>query len=275
MKYHHLLLCIIPLVIGCTSPGTSTIPSKLRSPPLPFDREEFYRRYRLAEQLAEDDRVAWWTSDSIAAHKPVRLDSLDQNWFIIEKGDSRYAYYGRFSTEEKRYYPKYAFIAGRDGSISTLSPPVTDSEIDACAHAVHTGTEFFQSLLDSMQLDVSYNHYIKTGKDGTYRMWFFPAGYGNYCAHGLDVHVIIAPSGDKVIRHTVNGRFLRYFELDDRSQTVELDNTYDSIPTVGNLFFVFVNCRNFNRITIKNMNSTSTAVHRPEKNELEWELHTK
>ena len=125
-----------------------------------------------------------------------------------------------------------------------------------------------------MQLEVDYNHYIRKNGDGSYAMWFFPAGYGNYCAHGFDVYLTVDSAGSTVVNHTIVGKYLRYFEIDKKEQRIELDNTYDAVPSLGNVFFTIMNRERFDRIVILNSGSTSSMVYSPDKHEWEW-VHAK
>lgn len=235
----------------------------------PFDEHVFRGTCALAEALAKDDRTAWRSTDSIMAEKPIRLDSLDKTWFVDARDDTRYVFYGRYSEEDDTYYPKYAFIAGGSGEVKRI-PPVADERARRVARAICTGTTFFESLVDSMRLHVDYNHYIRKNGDGSYAVWFFPAGYGNYCAHGFDVYLTVDSTGSTVTGHTIVGKFLRYFEIDKKHRTVELDNTYDATPSLGNVFFTIMNRERFDRIVIYNSRSTSSMVYSPEKQEWEW-----
>ncbi len=236
-----------------------------------FDMRAFESACKLAESLAEDDLAAWRSTDSIMAAKPLRLDSLDKVWFVDLRDDKRYVFYGRYSEEDDEYYPKYAFIFEKNGEIRRISS-FADLRTRRIARAVFSGLAFFESLADSMQLDVEYNHYIRKNGDGSYSMWFFPAGYENYCAHGLDIHITVDSTGEEVIGSAVVGRFLRYFELGDRHRTIELDNSYDSIPSLGNIFFAIINRRNFDNIVIVNSKSVSRLIYMPEDDAWKW-LH--
>jgi hypothetical protein len=234
--------------------------------------DEFNRRCELAQQLAKDDRMAWKTSDTIAAEKPMLLDTLDQTWFVYPLNDKRFAFYGRFSPDDDRYYPKYVFTTDNKGSILRLPPEVNDTTL-SYARAVNTGCTFFRSIIDSLQLDINYNHYIRLQPDASYKMWFFPAGYDNYYAHGLDIYLTIDSTGTIVTTYRVFGKFPRYFELDKKEQIIELDNTYDSLPSLGNLFFMYMNRKHFKKIIIVNTASTSTMVYTPERKKWQW-VHT-
>ncbi|MBN1306824.1 MAG: hypothetical protein JXA18_02830 [Chitinispirillaceae bacterium] len=238
-------------------------------PPFPFDREAFERTCALADALARDDLAAWRSTDSIMAEKPLLLDSLDQTWFVDERDGRRYVFYGRYSAKDDSYRLKYAFMAEQDGDLQKI-PAVTDERALQFARAVTAGKQFFQALVDSMQLDVDYNHYIRRNGDGSYKMWFFPAGYGNYCAHGVDIYLTLDRMGSTVTGRHIVGNYLRYFELDKKMRTVELDNTYDSMPSLGNVFFTIMNRERFERIIILNSQSTSAMTYSPEKKEWVW-----
>jgi hypothetical protein len=238
-------------------------------PPSFFDMAAFDRTCVLADALAHDDIAAWRSTDSIMAEKPILLDSLDRTWFVDVRDGVRYVFYGRYTAEDSAYHVKYAYMEEQDGRLQRI-PAVADERAGRFARAVSTGERFFRTCIDSMRLNVDYNHYIRENGDGSYGMWFFPSGYGNYCAHGVDFHIVIDPTGHTVTDHAVTGGYLRYFELNKKTQTVELDNTYDSIPSLGNVFFALVNRERFDSIVIVNRGSTSTVKYSPEKREWEW-----
>ena len=238
-------------------------------PPPPFDMEAFERTCALADILVHDDMVAWHSTDFIMAEKPLLLDSLDQTWFVDQRNDRRYVFYGKYSAKDDTYHPKYAFMTEEGGGVQKIHAVVNERVLQF-ARAVTTGKQFFQMLIDSMQLNVDYNHYIRKNSNGSYVMWFFPAGYGNYCAHGVDFYIIIDQTGSTVTHHKIVGNYLRYFELDKKARTVELDNTYDSIPSLGNVFFTIMNKEHFDKIIILNSQSMSTITYSPEKKEWVW-----
>ena len=263
-------LMFIQLFFSCTPLGFfhKTVLQK-RNDDIP---SEFGRRCELAGELVQDDRMAWSTSDTIAAEKPMLLDTTDQTWFVYLLNNRRFAYYGRFSPEDDQYYPKYAFIKNLHGMVERLPPSVDDTTL-SYARAVHTGSVFFTALIDSLQQDISFNHYIRRLPDNSYTVWFFPAGYDDYFAHGLDIKLSIDSTGTSVTDYKISGRFPRYFEITQKDRTIELDNSYDSIPSLGNLFFMYMNREHFRKIVIINTASTSTMVYKPDKNEWVW-VHT-
>jgi hypothetical protein len=260
--------CILTLsLLSCTPRSVSTLPPAAPQPP--FDLAAFERTCALADALARDDRVAWQSSDSISAEKPHRLDSLDRAWFVDDRDGKRYAFYGRYLKDNDVYRLKYAFMADGRGDLHRI-PIEVDGRTLAFARAVSVGTAAFKSIDDSLQLGVEYNHYIRKNSDGSYSMWFFPAGYGTYCAHGLDVAMVIDATGATVISHKIIGQYLRYFELDRKAQTIELDNTYTTMPSLGNIFFTIMNREHFDKIVINNSQSTSTMVRSPDTKEWSW-----
>ena len=234
-----------------------------------FDPDAFARTCALAEDFTLDDRLAWRSTDSIMAEKPMRLDSLDQTWFVDKRGAARYVFYGRYFSGSVDYRVKYVFRSDTPGTVVRL-PGAADSRAVRFARAVSAANAVFRHLVDSMQVNVDYNHYIRENVDGTFSIWFFPAGYGTYCAHGLDFHLSVDSSGSAVTGQEVVGAYLRYFEIDKREQTVELDNTYAATPSLGNVFFVLMNRDRFDRIVIFNSRSTSTMVYSKEKGAWEW-----
>ncbi|MBN1578883.1 MAG: hypothetical protein JW913_20145 [Chitinispirillaceae bacterium] len=254
-------------LFGCSHRKVLTLPAI--EPPPPFDMKAFERTCTLADALARDDLAAWRSTDSIMAEKPLLLDSLDQTWFVDDRSGKRYVFYGRYSVNNDTFHPKYAFVTEEDGDLLKI-PAVVDERVLQFARAVTTGKKHFQAIIDSMQLNVDYNHYIRKSDDGSYAMWFFPAGYGNYCAHGVDIYLTINPSGSLVTGHNIVGNYLRYFELDKKTQTVELDNTYDSMPSLGNVFFAIRNRERFDSIVILNGQSTSTMTYSPERKKWVW-----
>lgn len=235
-----------------------------------FDTTAFQRTCALAEEFALDDRLAWLSTDSIMAEKPMLLDSLDRTWFVDKRENARYAFYGRYFAGSGEYRPKYIFRSDTPGTVVKISTDVTDARTVRFARAVSTANASFRHLVDSMQVNVDYNHYIRENGDKSFSVWFFPAGYGTYCAHGLDFRLGIDPSGSAVTGHEAIGTCLRYFEIDKRDQAVVLDNTYAATPSLGNVFFVLRNRDRFDRIVIRNSTSKSTMVFSPEKNAWEW-----
>jgi hypothetical protein len=238
---------------------------------VPFKHKEFAQRCSLATILAFDDFAAWRTSDSIIAEKKHRLDSLDDTWFV-QAGETRRVFYGRFFPEADTYSAKYAFEVENDSSVRRIPETIDSSTLDL-AQAVYTGSERFKSILDSFMLDFKFNHYIRRNDDRTFSMWFFPAGVNNFCAYGLSIFLTIDTSGIDILNVVITGNELKYFEIQKVPSSIELDNTFDDVPSVGNIFFMIIYGKHFQQITIKNRNSKSTAVLSPDSAALQW-THT-
>lgn len=255
-----LLLCL--LVIQCTIPWRHALSGDDALENMPFDKTAFIRNLELARSLAEDDHAAWWTSDSITAQQPHRLDTLDDTWFVLQSDRIRRVYYGRYLPQEQRYLAKYAFQMLEDRTITTLSTDA-DSAVTHVASVVYIGTRHFNNVLDSLMLDFKFNHYVRQLPDGSFSMWFLPAGTGNYCAYGIEVHLTISPAADSITSTTITGNELRYFEPTKPASDVTLDNTYDDVPSLSNLFFTLTNISFFSQITITNQHSLSTAKKSP------------
>lgn len=221
--------------------------------------ETFSARCSLATALALDDRAAWWTSDSITAAPPINLDSLDNTWFVRTTDEKRLVFYGRYAPLTDTYTVKYAFEVANDSSITRLDLTVDTTTLEY-ARAVYTGIRRFQSILDSFMLDFKFNHYIRRNDDRTFSMWFLPAGIDNYCAYGLEIYLSINTAGTSILASEITGNELKYFEPKKHPEAIELDNTCDVVPSIGNIFFVITFGKHFKRITIKNKNSISMAT---------------
>lgn len=269
MYYFLPLTAVILLILSCSSPRLSLPrPSKSTA-----DRQlpaAFKNRLNLTEALVLDDQTAWNTSDSLSAQDTLALDSLDETWFIYGSSTKRYAFYGRYLPEQKRYFPKYAFSSDLSGSIKRMSTNNVPETINDYAKAVATGVNHFKTILDSLGFDVEYNHYIRRNSDSTYAMWFFPAGYDNYCAQGLDINLSINEDGQEVVKQSITGQFIRYFELNKPDQTVTLDNTSDTLPSIGNLFFSLVNRTHFKSITITCSGGSYSTIYDPDHRKWIW-----
>lgn len=236
----------------------------------PFDMESFGRRLALASELAADDRFAWESSDSIIFAKPFVLDSTDKTWFIDKRAEGRLAFYGRYDTQSDAYIVKSAFSCDSPGVVRRI-PPDADERTHTIARIVAMGTRRFEEINDSLGLGVEFNHYIRRNDTGFWTMWFFPAGYDNYCAHGLDIIITIDPQGNHITECIIEGSYLRYFELERKAQKVELDNGFDSMPSLGNLFFTCINRHNFDTIAIINRGSVSRLVYRQDSDGWAWD----
>jgi hypothetical protein len=267
MKKNILMFGILLASLGCIQPNISTLPNGTVK--MPFNMEEFDKRFDLAGDLALDDMVAWWTTDSIMAEKPNQLDSLDKTWFIYEENEVRFAFYGRYDDKSGQYIPKYSFFADKDGKVKRISNTVEQNAVKY-AQAVTTGKSKLKQIMDSLDIDVKYNHYVKKDNDNSFEMWFFLAGAGNYCAYGLDVHMQIDSSRTSVKQYEIVGNGLRYFEFKDKPYKIELDNTFAVMPSVGNLFFMIMNRKYFERIVIVNKESISSMIHSPKTKEWVW-----
>lgn len=268
MKNFTLIFVIVMAFTNCIPPGTSTLQNA--EVKMPFNMEEFDKKFNLANDLALDDIVAWWTTDSIMAKKPTLLDSsLDKTWFVYEKDGKRFAFYGRYSEDKGVYHPKYSFKVNEKGNVKRLSNDVTEITLKY-AEAVNTGKKRFKNILDSLQLDVRYNHYVRKNRDGLYDMWFFPGGAGNYCAYGLYVHIKIDSTRKNVTGYEITGNGLRYFEFEEKPYKIEIDNTFNQMPSLGNLFFIIMNRKYFESIIIRNQNSISSMIFSPKTKEWVW-----
>jgi hypothetical protein len=258
---------ILTTFFSCSQPNISTIPHSTVK--MPFNMEEFNKRFDLAGDLALDDMVAWWTSDSIMAEKPNKLDSLDKTWFVYEEKGNRLAFYGRYNNEKGQYITKYSFSADKAGKVKRISNKISNKTL-AYAQVVTTGESKLKEIMDSINIDIRYNHYIKRFENNFYEMWFLPAGAGNYCAYGLDIHMTIDSTRTRIKGYEIIGNGLRYFEFRDKPYKIELDNTYEIMPSVGNLFFMIMNRKYFERIIIVNKKSISSMVYSPDTKEWVW-----
>jgi hypothetical protein len=260
---------VLPVLFtSCTSRALRT-GGAADEPSAVFDSTEFSRTCFLAEDFVLDDRLAWSSTDSIMAEKPMLLDSLDQTWFVDKRSTMRLVFYGRYFPESGEYRPKYVFKADSSGALRRARTGV-DGRAIQFARAVSTAAAEFRRMVDSMQVNVDYNHYIRRNADSSFSVWFFPAGYGNYCAQGLDFVLAVDQTGSTVTGRVVTGKYLHYFEIDKRQQTVELDNTYAATPSIGNVFFVLNNRDRFDRIVINNSGSTSAMVYSADRKVWEW-----
>jgi hypothetical protein len=140
MKNIILIFIISMMVMNCIPPRTSALQnSDLK---MPFNMEEFDKRFNFANDLARDDMVAWWTTDSITAHKPVLLDSLDKTWFVYEDNSKRYAFYGRYQEDTKEYVSKYSFMVNKKGTVNQIANDVNGTT-RKYAEAIATGKKKF------------------------------------------------------------------------------------------------------------------------------------
>ena len=274
-KYRHSIPTILRWTIGCAgialtscSFHTRLVQQKMEEQ-TGIDPEAFDRNLHIAEELAGDDRIAWMSTDSILAERISLLDSLDSTWFVCKADNRSYAYYGRYVPEEEVYYPKYVFVSTSDSTIEKV-PPDTGATATFFARMVAAGNNYFKRIVDSLQLDIHYNHYIRKAPGGRCIMWFFPAGYANYCAQGIEIRLTIDSASGEVSGYDVDGTLLRYFELDKKNKPVELDNRWSDIPSIGNIFFVLRNRDNFPDMKIINRSSISRLVYSPENEEWTW-----
>ena len=96
-----ILVTIIAVTLtSCTFHSKLAQQQKVEKSTPGIDLSAFSRNLRIAEELATDDKIAWISTDSILAEKISLLDSLDGTWFVCKTNSRRYAYYGRYSTEE-------------------------------------------------------------------------------------------------------------------------------------------------------------------------------
>ena len=266
------ITCFAAVLLLCCSPPKITLQHSLPDgKDITLDSEEFNRRIALAEELVQDDQIAWITSDSLSAKDTLLLDSMDQTWFVILDNKDRYVFYGRFDTATDQYLPKYAFSAHNDAVPEQMSLAVTEP-VHEYARAVATGVAHLKTVLDSLGFDVSYNHYIRRNSDSSFTMWFFPAGYNKYCAQGLDIRVIVRANGRSIEKSTILGQFIRYFELNKPEQVVKLENPFDSFPSVGNLFFALNNRQHFDMVSIICTNATYTTFFDNSEERWIWKL---
>jgi len=269
MKYLCCAIAFSFLLFSC-SPRVVSHRGATSGVSEPFDMDAFGRRLALASELAVDDRFAWESSDSIIFSKPFVLDSTDKTWFIDRRAEGRLAFYGRYDTQNNAYIVNSAFLYDSSGVVRRMAPDA-DERARTVARMVSMGTRRFEEINDSLGLGVEYNHYIRRNASGFWTMWFFPAGYDNYCAHGLDIRITIDPTGNHITECSIEGSYLRYFELQGKAQKVELDNGFDSMPSLGNLFFTCINRQNFDTISIINRGSVSRLIFRQDFGDRVWE----
>lgn len=226
---------------------------------IPFDKSLFTSRCTLAIDLVKDDLAAWWTSDSITAEKSHRLDSTDTNWFVYNRDNERLVYYGRYDEISASYLPKYIFKFSADSVVTRQTDSLSD-DAQRFARAIVFSSKRFQYIIESFMLDFKFNHYIRQNADQTFSIWYFPAGNDRYCAYGLEIQIQIDSSASAIVAEQINGNELKYFEIQKIPTAITLDNTFDHVPSVGNIFFVHLFGRYFGTVTINNSSSTSTAA---------------
>jgi hypothetical protein len=268
-----LCCCFLPITVlfsSCTT-HKNLVRQKVEKT-TGIDLDSFNRNLRIAEELVNDDKIAWKSTDAILAERVSLIDSLDSTWFVCRADNRRYAYYGHYAADEEMYYPKYVFASSDDSIIEKVAPEA-NPEATFFAKMVTAGISHFKTIVDSLQLEIHYNHYIRKAPGGRCIMWFFPAGYGNYCAQGIEVRIHIDSASGAVTGHDVDGALLHYFELDKKSEPVKLDNTWSDTPSIGNIFFVLSNRENFTDMKILNRNSISRLIRSPDDDTWTWE-HT-
>lgn len=266
-----LLFCLL-CIASCSTPPDKRLVANV-SDNSKFDEEAFAMRCSLATSLMYDDSAAWKTSDYITSNFSASvLDSLDETWFVVPENVSRTVFYGKFLSASKSYQPKFQFSVTPDSGIRHI-PPALSSEILVYAKAVYTGTTQFKKLLDSLMLNFSFNHYIRKNSDASFTMWFFPAGMDTYCPYGLEAQLSIDQTGSIVKNITLTGNELKYFEVTKKPDSILLDNTFEPIPTVGNIFFILMFGKYFTSVEIQNAFYQTSATWSPEHNTWNW-THT-
>jgi len=223
-----------------------------------FNDSLFNQRLALARDLVDDDHAAWWSSDSITALQPHHLDSLDDTWFVLSEPTARRIFYGRYFPETNTYTIKYSFTMSDSHAIA-LPPSETSDTVTLFARAVYFGDRYFDHLLDSLMLDFPFNHYIRRNPDNTFILRYLPAGTGNLCAYGTEIILQLAETGDSLLSTTLTGNELKYVEFSNTPEALELDNTFDEVPSIGNIFFTLSFIREFPVISIINQESISIA----------------
>lgn len=266
-----LLFCLL-CVASCSTPPDKRLLANA-SGSSEFDEAAFAQRCSLATSLMLDDSAAWKTSDYITSNFPATvLDSLDETWFVLPGNNSRTVFYGKYLSATSSYQPKFQFVVTPDAKIQHV-PPALSSEILVYAKAVHTGTTQFKRLLDSLMLNFSFNHYIRKNTDSSFTMWFFPAGMDTYCPYGLEALLSIDQTGSIVKNIALTGNELKYFEVTKTLGSIVLDNTFETVPTVGNIFFILMFGKYFTSVEIQNTYYQTTVRWSPEHNAWLW-THT-
>lgn len=217
---------------------------------------------RVAEWLARYDQVAWETSALVTARvphlAPEQVDRIGAEWFCYERDSAWHAVYGRYDAARERYEVVLHYM-GRPGGGFTESTTRPDSLL-----AARYGRALWMTRsrlpADVRDEGVQLTTSVRARPDGTLDVWYLPAFQPDgWAVYGVELRYRVDSMARKVVDSTAVIGTLRGSLLDS-TVTIDIDNTRNAMPTVGQAFFATLYASRFAAIVIENRDFVSELV---------------
>jgi hypothetical protein len=249
------------LVVGAAG-ATMPLGAQSQSSTPAFAAAAFDSVARTADWLALYDRVAWETSALVTAKvphlAPAQVDRIGAEWFCYERDSVWHAVYGRYDTARGRYDVALHY-AGRSGRGFTESATAPDT---ALTSRYGRALWMTRARLPAEVRDegVQMTTFVRSRADGTIDIWWLPAFQPDgWAVYGMELRYRVDSAARRVMDSTVVIGTLRGSLLDS-TVTIEIDNSRNPIPTVGEAFFATLYASRFAAIVIESRDFVSELV---------------
>lgn len=247
------LMPAVPAALAlCTAtPGTASAQD------VPFPIQEFQANDETARWLIRYDACAWRSTDELLRQPREALAGLGPVWLCLANGDDWDAIYGRYDAAADRYDVRFHFrVTARNVTLST--EPLDTVRLLAAARAISATNE--DTPRELSQSGLRFNVYVRFPGDSLVTVWALPAWQQDgVAAFGAELQDDYRPDGRaRTVRHVIAGpiRMVR----PDTSVAFRIDSNGDGVPTVGDVFFLYLMRHQFARIRIQTARYSSTLM---------------
>jgi hypothetical protein len=218
----------------------------------------FVQNLRIAEWIAQYDRVAWVSSDELAKAPKERRARLGPHWFCYAGKDGWHAIYGKLSADGKTYDVAFHFLVNKKFEVKELKATAISSEHLAFAHALKAA--YAKVMLPTYEkYGVKLNPYARrVGKH--IEVWYAPSWQQNGdIAFGQTHRLQFSQDGKKLMAHDKWDYKMRHVRPNKEIDLVIGDRTASS-PSVGDIFFALYYGNQFKTVMIRSKTFTTSRI---------------
>ena len=194
-----------------------------------------------ARWLSVYDSIAHRAVDQLLAENRGNKIFAGKEWFCYELDNKKewHAIFGRYENDRMNVAAHYR-IDSLHG-IQLVVDPIDSALFDTYARALLTASKRFEKTKKTSGLQ--FQHYIKRGPDGQFKVWYLLSDQANGLAvYGEEFVYTISADGTRVTQNDSYCQQVRYFDEKVRQDTsIQFVLQYPSVkyPTVGGVFFLY------------------------------------
>jgi hypothetical protein len=256
--YRSLLVLSLLTLLGGDAAQGQDVPG-----PLGDSIPAFQARRETVAWLLAYDRAAWLTSDVVMKEPASLTQGLGREWFCLRIGDVWHAFYGRYDVDADSYRTVLHYELDSERQVTRSTAAVDTTRTTALARALYWAHTRLPAHFTGVGF--TFNHYIRVLGDSAIEVWYLPGWHprAEVMVYGGEARFTFDVAGrEERARHVLLDSW-RGYPLGDTTGIV-LNYEQHALPTVGSLFYLYSNWKNFGKITIVTREYRSTLVNSPE-----------